>query len=177
MQIDIIFLVLIALACFKGLRRGLIMAIFTMLGVFIGLVVALKFSAFAATKILVYTGDAKWLPFISFAVVLIAVNIIVRLAGRLIEKSFQIVMLGWANRLAGALLYIFMYSIVYSIFLFYAVQIHFIKPETISSSIVYPYLQPLGPAIIDRLGTVIPWFKNTIGELENFFSLFSISPQ
>lgn len=153
------------------------MAIFTMLGVFIGLVVALKFSAFAATKILVYTGDAKWLPFISFAVVLIAVNIIVRLAGRLIEKSFQIVMLGWANRLAGALLYIFMYSIVYSIFLFYAVQIHFIKPETISSSIVYPYLQPLGPAIIDRLGTVIPWFKNTIGELENFFSLFSISPQ
>ena len=177
MQIDIIFLVLIALACFKGLRRGLIMAIFTMLGVFIGLAVALKFSAVAATKISVYTGDAKWLPFISFTVVLIAVNIIVRLAGRLIEKSFQIVMLGWANRLAGALLYIFMYSIVYSIFLFYAVQIHFIKPETISSSIVYPYLQPLGPAIIGRLGTVIPWFKNTIGELEKFFSLFSISPQ
>ena len=84
MQIDIIFLVLIALACFKGLRRGLIMAIFTMLGVFIGLAVALKFSAFAATKISVYTGDAKWLPFISFTVVLIAVNIIVRLAGRLI---------------------------------------------------------------------------------------------
>ena len=177
MQIDIIFLVLIALACFKGLRRGLIMAIFSMLGFFIGLAVALKFSAFAATKISVYTGDAKWLPFISFVVVLIAVNIIVRLAGRLIEKSFQVVMLGWANRLAGALLYVFMYSIVYSIFLFYAVQIHFIKPETISSSIVYPYLQPLGPAIIGSLGTVIPWFKNTIGELEKFFSLFSISPQ
>ena len=153
------------------------MAIFSMLGVFIGLAVALQFSAFAATKISVYTGDAKWLPFISFAVVLIAVNIIVRLAGRLIEKSFQVVMLGWANRLAGVLLYIFMYSIVYSIFLFYAVQIHFIKPETISSSIVYPYLQPLGPAIVGSLGTVIPWFKNTIGELEKFFSLFSISPQ
>ena len=173
MIIDILFLIIIVLAIFKGLRKGLIMAIFSMIGFFIGLAAALKFSVFAASEISVYTGNTKWLPFISFVFVFIAVVILVNIAGRIIEKTFQIVMLGWANRLAGAVLYIIMYSIIYSIFLFYAVQIHFISNETVSSSIIYPYLQPLGIKVMGALGTVIPWFKNMIETLEKFFGIFS----
>jgi len=169
MIIDILF----ALAVFKGLRKGLIMGIFSMLGFFIGLAAAVKFSLFAASKISAYTGDEKWVPFIAFIFVFIAVVILINITGRLLEKAFQIFMLGWANRLGGVLLYIFIYSIAYSIFLFYAVHIDFIKPETVSSSFVYPYLQPLGIKVIDSLGTVIPWFKNMFAELENFFFLFS----
>ena len=175
MIIDVLFLIIIALAVFKGLKKGLIMAIFSTLGYIIGLAAALKLSVFAASKLSTFTGNAKWLPVISFLLVFIAVVVLVNIIGRLIEKTFQTVMLGWANRLAGVILYLFVYSIIYSIFLFYAVHLHFIKQEVIADSSVYPYLQPLGIKVMSGLGTVIPWFKNMFAELEKFFSLFSNS--
>lgn len=79
------------------------------------------------------------------------------------------VMLGWVNRIAGLILYALLYSILFSIFLFYATQLHFIKTETIAASQAYPYLQPLGPKVINSLGTVIPFFKDMFSSLEQFF--------
>ena len=177
MVIDILFLIIIALAVFKGLRRGLIMAIFSILGFIIGLAAALKLSVFAASKLSTYTGNAKWLQFISFFLVFIAVVVLVNITGRLIEKTFQTVMLGWVNRSAGVILYLFLYSFVYSIFLFYAVQLHFIKQDIIAGSFIYPYLKPLGIKVISGLGILIPWFKNMFAELEKFFFLFSHPPR
>ena len=79
-------------------------------------------------------------------------------------------MLGWINRLAGVALFIILYSIIFSVFLFYAAQLHFINVETASNSIVYPYLQPLAPKIINLMGNAIPWFRNIFTELEQFFA-------
>ena len=42
MAIDIIFLVLLAMAAFKGFRRGFIVAIFSFLAIVIGLAAAIK---------------------------------------------------------------------------------------------------------------------------------------
>ena len=170
MIIDIVFVILIALACFKGLSKGFIMASFSALGFIIGLAAALKLSAVVAARLSVHTGNAKWLPLLSFVLVFIAVAVLINIIGKLIQKTFETVMLGWANRLAGLVLYALLYSIIFSIFLFYAVQLRLISSETVAASIVYPYLQPMGPKVIGCLGTIIPWFRNMFSGLENFFS-------
>lgn len=170
MLIDIVFVILIALACFKGLSKGFIMAAFSVLGFIIGLAAALKLSAVVAARLSVHTGNVKWLPVLSFILVFIAVAVLIRIIGKLIQKTFETVMLGWANRLAGLVLYALLYSIIFSIFLFYAVQLRLISAETTAASVVYPFLQPLGPKIIGGLGAIIPWFKNMFSALENFFS-------
>ena len=67
-MIDIIFAILFILAIIKGLRRGFIVAVFSIIGYIIGLAAALKLSALVAVylqKNISITG--KWLPFISFA--------------------------------------------------------------------------------------------------------------
>ena len=171
MFIDAAYLILIAIACYKGLSKGFIIAVFSVLGFIVGIAAALKLSSVVALKLSAHTGDAKWLPPVSFLIVFLAVAFIVSLVGKIIQKTFETVMLGWINRLAGIALFIFLYSIIYSVFLFYAVQLHFIKAETIADSVVYPYLQPLAPKIINAVGSVIPWFKNMFTELENFFSV------
>ena len=170
MLIDAIYMILLVLACIKGLRKGFIIAVFSVLGFIIGIAAALKLSAVVAVKLAEHTGVGKWLPPLSFLLVFIAVAFLVNLAGRLIQKTFETVMLGWVNRLAGAALYILLYSIIYSVFLFYAVQLHFIKNDTTINSVVYPYLQPLAPIIIDGIGKIIPWFKDMFLQLEKFFS-------
>lgn len=170
MIIDVIFLILMVLACFKGLSKGLIVAVFSILAFIIGLAAALKLSAAVSVKLAGHMDSSKWLPVISFLLVFIAVAILINICGRLVQKTFELVMLGWINRLGGAALYMILYSMIMSIFLFYAAQIHFIKPETAAASAVYPYLEPLGPKVINALGAIIPWFSNMFGELKTFFS-------
>jgi membrane protein required for colicin V production len=173
MFIDIVFVILIALACYKGYSKGFIVALFSILGFIVGLAAALKLSTTVAAKIAEHTDLGKWLPALSFLLVFIATAFVVNIIGKLIQKTFETVMLGWANRIAGILLYATLYSIIISIFIFYAVQLHFIKVETTNASLIYPYLQPIGPKVIEGFGAIIPWFKNMFAELEQFFGTFA----
>src|SRR5436190_11370237 len=100
MLIDLTFAILLILAIIKGYQKGLIIAVFSIIAFVIGLAAALKLSAVVAA----YLKDsvsvsAKWLPFIAFAVIFFAVIILVRLGAKLVEKAFQVVMLGWLNRI------------------------------------------------------------------------------
>ena len=170
MLIDIIFFALIIFACIKGLRKGFVVALFSIIAFIVGLAAALKLSAVVATKLSENVNvSGRWLPVISFIIVFLVVVLLVNLGGRLIQKALEAVMLGWLNRVAGVLLFIVLYCIIYSIFLFYAVQLHIIKDVTISASKTYPYLKPIGPKVIDMIGSVIPFFKDIFAQLEHFF--------
>jgi membrane protein required for colicin V production len=173
MIIDIVFFILIGLACYKGYTKGFILAIFSVLGFIVGLAAALKLSTTVAAKLSEHTDIGRWLPALSFLLVFMGTAFLVKMAGKLIQKTFETAMLGWANRIAGILLFALLYSIIYSIFLFYTVQLHFIKAETTSASAVYAFIQPLGPKVIEGFGVVIPWFKNMFLELEQFFGKYA----
>ena len=170
-MIDFIFAILMIVAVLKGYQKGLIIALFSILAFIVGLAAALKMSAAVAVRLEHgITGPSKWLPVSSFALVFLAVVLLVNLGGRLIEKTFQMGMLGWANRLGGVIFYLLLYTILFSIFLFYADKLKIIQKPTIDTSKVFPLVSPLGPKVIDGLGRAVPLFKNTFTQLEAFFS-------
>ena len=111
MFIDIAFVIVMLLAVFKGLSKGLILGIFSLVAFTIGLAAALKLSAVVA----VYlnnnvTTSTKWLPVLSFILVFVGVVLLVNLIGRVIKKAMQIAMLGWMDKLGGVLLYMIIYN-------------------------------------------------------------------
>ena len=170
MFIDGLCVLLLVFALFKGFRNGLVVAIFSFLAFVIGLAAALKLSTLAASYIGSHTTiSQRWLPFIAFAAVFLAVVLLIRLGAKLIEGALSIAMLGWANRLGGIILYALIYLFIFSIILFYADQLHIVKPASFQSSVAYPYLRLLAPKIISGLGYFIPWFQNMFRELEQFF--------
>ncbi len=170
MTIDIFFAGLMILAVIKGFQRGLIVAIFSILAFIIGLAAAIKLSTVVAAYLeKSLTLSAQWLPIVSFALVFIAVVVVVRLGANMIERSVQWAMLGWINKIGGILIYAIAYSIILSVVLFYANEMHLLKQETMEASVTYTYLKPWGPKVIDGFGTVIPFFKNMFSELEQFF--------
>jgi len=170
MLIDIIFAVIIVLACWKGFQKGLIVAVFSILAFIIGIAAALKLSSIVAGWLKDATSiSAKWLPFVSFLVVFIGVVLLVRLGAKLIEKTFETAMMGWANRLGGVVFYAMLYTIIFSVFLFYVQQVQLLKPDTIAASQTYSFIQPWGPKVIDGFGKVIPIFKDMFADLETFF--------
>lgn len=135
MVVDIIVIILLVLAVIKGYRRGLIIGLFSLVAVIIGLAAAMKLSTLVAG----YLGTAvkisdRWLPVISFVVVFLAVVLLIRLGARALEKTAEIITLGWLNKLGGMILYTGIYFTVFSILLFYAAQLQLLKEETIAGS-------------------------------------------
>lgn len=170
MWIDIVFVIALIIALVKGAMRGIVMALFSFAGWFIGLAAALKLSAVVAVYLQEHTGiNARWLPLVAFVLVFVVVVLLVQWAGKGVENLFDFTLLGWVNRLGGALLYTGMYALLGSILLFYADKMHLISPETLSNSRAYALTAGLAPALIEGLGTVIPAFKNTFHELQTFF--------
>ena len=170
MIIDLILGIIILIAIFKGYQRGLIIGLFSLVSVIIGLAAAMKLSTVVAG----YIGEAvnvsdEWLPVISFAIVFIVVVLLIRLGANAIERTVEVVMLGWLNKLGGIILYVAIYTVVFSVLLFYAEQVNLVRPETIEKSISYSFVQPWGPRVINSVGSIVPLFRDMFAELELFF--------
>ncbi len=158
------------IAVFKGLSKGFIIGMFSLLAFIIGLAAALKLSVVVADYLSKNVMTAtKWLPVISFALVFIIVVLLVGLGARLIKKTMQLAMLGWLDRLAGMILYIMLYTIIFSVILFFADKMFLLKSRVISESNTYRYVAPWGPKVINNLGSIIPFFKDMFIHLQAFF--------
>jgi membrane protein required for colicin V production len=170
MLLDLIYAVIIVLAIFQGYRRGLIVGLFSLVAIIIGVAAAMKLSIVAGHYIskVIRISD-EWLPIISFAVVFLVVVLLIRLGAKAIEKTIKVAMLGWVNTVGGIVFYTAIYTIVFSVLLFYAEQMKLLQPETINKSVTYSFIQPWGPKAINGFGSIIPVFKDMFGELENFF--------
>lgn len=170
MLIDILFIICMVFAIFKGYRNGLIVAVFSLLAIIIGLAAAMKLSVYVAKQLGEHTSVSQsWLPFISFALVMITVVILVRLGATAVQKMAELVLLGWLNKLAGIALYAILYILVMSVLLFFAEKLHLVDANTIATSKVYGFVQPWGPKTIDGIGKLIPLFSDMFERLSSFF--------
>src|SRR5687768_8280805 len=148
MLIDIIVIALMVMAVVKGLSRGFIVALFSMIAFVVGLIAALKLSTVVAE----YLDDsinvsARWLPFLAFGLVFIGVVLLVRLLAAVVESTIEMAMLGWVNRIAGIILYAVLYIMIFSVLLFFATQMKFFDEDTLENSATYPYIKPVGPFV------------------------------
>jgi len=170
MLLDLIYAVVIILAVLQGYRRGLVVGLFSLVAVIIGLAAAMKLSIAAGKYIgkVIKISD-EWLPIISFAVVFILIVLLIRLGAKAVQKTIEIAMLGWVNKIGGIVFYAALYTIIFSVLLFYAEQMKWLQPDAIHKSVVYSFVQPWGPKAINGFGSIIPFFKDMFGELEQFF--------
>lgn len=171
MWIDLLWLFCMAMAVLKGFKNGLIGAAFSFAAFFIGLAAALKLSAIVA----VYMKDSfeshwAWWPVIAFVLVFLLVSGIVKMAAGVVEKTLDFVMLGWVNKIGGFMLYAIMYTLVLSVAMFYFDQSLHISDSVKQQSKVYAYIEPWGSWTMNALGNLIPWFKDTFRDIEDFFS-------
>ena len=174
MIIDIIFIIVLVAAILKGLQRGLIIAVFSILALMAGLAAAIKLSAVVASHFRDTVNISnKWMPVLAFILVFILVVLLVRWVANLIEKAIDFALIGWIDKLAGAILYAVIYITVFSVLLFYAARMHWVESSTLADSKVYPYIQPWGPKMMDMIARVIPAFKDVFRELEEFFDHLS----
>ncbi len=100
--LDIVILLIIAVATFLGLFMGLIKAVLVLVGIIVGVILAGRFYT-PLSQLLSFIPDEGAAKVIAFAIILIGVMLIAILLAVFLKWAASLVMLGWVNRLGGAL--------------------------------------------------------------------------
>ncbi len=170
MIIDVPYLLLLLFALYKGFTKGFIIAVFSVIGVVVGLAAAIKLSAVVANHLKTFTHiQAAWLPFLSFLIVMIATLALVKLLATVLQKSVELMLMGWANKLGGVLLFMLLYTMVYSVILFFAVKLDVVTNEATVTSKTYGFVRPWASITFDGVSKLFPIFKNMFTDLEQYF--------
>lgn len=158
--IDIIILCCLVPAIIRGVSKGFVNQAFSLLALIIGAWLSFKFSSAVGDWLVSFFDlPAALLHVIAFALILLVVMLFVHLVGKVIEKILKVVMLGWLNKLFGAVFGLLKAVLIIGliILLFDAINtnIPLVKEDTINGSILY------GP-IKDIANIIFPYLKELI---------------
>jgi len=169
MIIDLFTLLILVWAIMKGYGKGFVVAIASFFALYIGLAIALKFSVKVSHWLESNGHTGGWIPFLSFMLVILGVIILVRLGANLMQKVLELFLLGWLNKIGGMIIYILIFMSIYSTILFFAVKMNILTTDIINDSKTYSIIKPLGPGLLELMGSIIPFFKGLFVELEHYF--------
>ncbi len=114
--IDIIILVAFIPAVIKGIRDGFVRQTTAILGLFMGVWIAYRFSNLLAIWLGKWAATPESITkIVAFVVILIIVMILINLIGKLLENVIKVVMLGWLNKLLGVLIAFLLTAIILGI--------------------------------------------------------------
>jgi membrane protein required for colicin V production len=100
--LDIVLIAVLALATFLGFRRGIIAMVFPIVGLIIGVILAGHY----------YATVGGWLPidneeyagWAGYAIIIVVVLIVSVILASVLRRFIRLVLLGWVDRLGGAIL-------------------------------------------------------------------------
>ncbi len=99
--LDIVVLVFLAISTLYGLKNGLIKAVLSLAGIVVGVMLAVKFYVPLAER-LTFISSETIARIVAFAIILVGIGVIARLIAWLLEKVASVLMVGWLNRIGGA---------------------------------------------------------------------------
>ena len=147
--LDIIIAIILFLFGFKGLRKGLIIEVVTLLAFGVGIYGAMHFSDFTAEHLQeVMNIDPKYLNTVAFVLTFILLVVVVNIIGRLVKNMIKALNLGFFDRLGG-----FVVGVAKGVLLCSAVVLVFnnlqftglIKEDVKKDSYLYPYIEKTVP--------------------------------
>ena len=159
--IDIVLLVLFIPGVVRGISKGIVLQVVSLLAIVVGAVVASRFAQDVAdVALLQFSGvDGKLMYVICFALLFLACAVVMGLVGRLITKLIKRATLGWVNRLLGAVFSIFITAFVLglliSVFEGLNASWNIVAPETFADLKIWPALRDLAAGILPQLKTFI----------------------
>ena len=150
--LDIIILICLIPSLIQGLRKGFISQAISIISIIAGVWASAKFANHVGIWLAEYiTASEQTLKVISFAVILVVTFVLLGLLARLLESILKLVMLGWVNKLLGAVFALVKAILILGL-IFMAVNslnanYHLIKPEIFAESELYPIVDGIANSI------------------------------
>jgi len=168
--IDLVFLILLLWAAYKGFTKGFIIQLATLAALLLGIVGAIKFSDITSGYIVKHFEiSQQYLQILSFAITFIIIVILVHFLARLINKLLDAIALGIVNRILGIIFSVLKTAFIISIVLVLVNKADkaykFIPDQTKNNSLLYNPLSNFAPMIFPYLN--FNKWKQQIEEIDN----------
>ena len=155
--LDLFFAIPLLWGIVRGLMSGFIRSLSVFVGLILGITLAQTYAADLSPIISEwFTLSARQCLSLAYVVIFIAVMLLVAIVARILDKFLHLILLGWLNKLLGALFGFFKWAIILSLFIMlieYAnSKFEFLTPEKKSESLLYEPIKNVVP-------TVMPYVK------------------
>lgn len=162
--IDIALVCLLFYGLVRGAFRGFFVEIASLLALVLGVFGALHFSSFTASLLANYL-DWEYLPLLAFAITFVGIIIGVSWIGKLLTKLAKVILLGFLNRLLGALFGMCKWLVICGVLIWLLGQINaffpFLPENLIKESVFFEQLQELGAYLFNKIDNN----KNVLDEM------------
>lgn len=158
--LDIILLVCFIPAVIQGLRKGFIAQAISIVSIILGVWASARFANVVSVWIAQYlTASEQVLKIVAFALILVAVFLVLGAIGKLLEATFKLVMLDWVNKLLGMVFAMLKTALIVGLVIMAFNSLnetfHFVKDSVLQESVMYP---PLKKAAYE----IFPYLKDML---------------
>ena len=166
--LDIIVAVIVFLFALKGLRKGIIIEVVTLVAFAVGIYGAMHFSDFTAERLVEYIEvNPKYLNTIAFILTFIILVVVVNLIGRAVSNLVKAMNLSFFDRLGGFLFGAAKGVLLCSVMLMVLINMNwagFVKEEAKEESKLYPYVEQTVPYIYKGFDLVKDFVREKLPE-------------
>ena len=154
--LDIILLICFVPALVQGIRKGFIAQAISIISIIAGVWASARFANIVSGWVGQYiTASEQVLKVVSFALILVAVFLVLALIGQALEGVFKLVMLGWLNKLLGVVFALLKTGIIVGLVIMAFTSLndtfHFVKESVLNDSVLYPPLKKIAYEIFPYL--------------------------
>lgn len=171
--IDIVIIIPLLWAAFRGFKRGLVIELATLASLGLGIYGAIKFSDYVAALINQQVEvQQEYLPLLAFGVTFIGIVVGVYFIGKWVEKIINMAALKTLNKLAGAVFSIAKFAMVISVLILILEsadeKMQILPPKITENSLLYKPVSGFAPMVIPAIknSEVFESLMQTIEELD-----------
>lgn len=172
--VDIVILILIALGAYEGYKKGLLMSIVGLIGFVLAIILGVYFMDPMSKFLAKHLDELTFaFPIMAFLIVFGITLLLVTIAGWILKKMMDLILLGGLDRIGGAILGIVKTAFFISFFIWLANLFDLkMSKEWHDQSDYLTYIEPLAPGVIWVLEPMVPKLKElqkTVGEIVEDF--------
>ena len=138
--LDMVIVVIIAFCLIRGIFRGLIKELASIIGVFAGFYAAYTYYGILAKPLSKWISNIPYLNILSFLVIFSTVFIIISITGIIIKYLLNIAFWGWVDRICGAGFGLIKGLLIVAVILIALTTFLPKKPPVIKNSLLAPYV-------------------------------------
>lgn len=157
------------IGAYRGFKKGLFIEIIGIAAFIIAIIGSFKLLHAGIDFLGRQFGEFTHLiPYIAFVLLFIGILLVINLLGNAVKKALDLTLLGSLDNFAGAIVGILKWGIAISIFLWLTHTVGFQIPEnTQEGSLLYPFIEPLGPKTIKVISSAIPYMGDLIESIRD----------
>ena len=170
--LDIVIAIPLLYGLIKGFTNGLIKEITGLLGLIIGVYVALNFSSYLHPKFEeILGGYEQFIPIIAFATLFIVSVLMIKILGYIIDKLTKALALGFVSRILGAIFGFLKVVVIFSFLLAIVSDYDLIDKNTQDESVLLKPIQEVSELITPEINkhktTILDKVEKSTDEVKN----------